>query len=226
MSTLLQLADAKLIIDNYNNDFLIVKLADEDQANSSKLNHIGKAIFQAKFDFIEEVIVTEIEICLKLNSLFTPSKIEDLQQVSIETNTNIKTYKLPIYFSKHEDWKLIESLTGFTKDEVIQKLTATHFSIGMFGFLPGFIYFNGLDKSLHLPRKSVPSKYIEANSIAIGGQYLGLYSIESPGGWYVIGRIPTSILNLPNIPPINLNLEDKVQLYAIDKTTYEQLRDY
>ena len=93
----------------------------------------------------------------------------------------------------------------------------------MFGFLPGFIYLDGLDASLHVPRKTIPSKYVKANSIAIGGKYIGLYSIDSPGGWQVIGQTPISILEIPQLPPVEMNLGDRIKLKAIDATEFENI---
>ena len=91
----------------------------------------------------------------------------------------------------------------------------------MFGFLPGFIYLEGLNPSMHVPRKTIPSKYVKANSIALGGKYVGLYSIDSPGGWHVVGQIPISILKFTQLPPVEMNLGDKIVLHPIDQIEFE-----
>lgn len=218
MSTLLQLFNSEVKVNNYNNDFLILK-----SETNAEIGKIGKAIFQQKFDFIDEVIVTEVEVCLKLNANFNDSKMEELKSIEQEQDKALKTYNLPIYFSDHEDWAQVELVTGFQKKEIILKLMAIEFSIAMFGFLPGFMYLDGLDKPLHVPRKTVPSKYVKANSIAIGGKYLGLYSLDSPGGWHVIGQIPFSLLEIPKLPPVALNLGDKIRLHPIEKKEYDKL---
>lgn len=218
MSKYLRLHDRTLYVQNYNNDFLLLR-----GEVTADIAQIGTAIFQHKFDFIEEVIVTEVEICLKLNAKFHPAKIGLLSTIQITKNKTQNTFKLAVYFNKKEDWKAIESFTGSNRTTIINKLCKTSFSVAMFGFLPGFTYFNGLDKSLHIPRKSVPAKYVPANSIALGGKYLGLYSIASPGGWHVIGQIPKPVLQLPQLPPVALNLGDSVQLYSIDLDEYENL---
>ena len=192
-------------IKNYNNDFLIIKAADN-------LQQIGKAIFESKFHFVQEVIVTEKEICVQLNAQFKKEQIDSFYNLELPQQSTSKTYELPVYFTNHEDWKRVEAVTGFSKEAIIQKLISTEFSIGMFGFLPGFLYLNGLEESLYVPRKAVPSKYVEANSIAIGGKYLGLYSVESPGGWNVIGKVDMSVLDLKMIPPVKMNLGDKIRL--------------
>lgn len=195
-------------IKNYNNDFLIIK-------SNNQLQQIGKAIFEQNFDFVTEVIVTEKEVCVQLNDLFEVEKLDLFHNLQFTKKGTSKTYELPVYFTNHEDWKRVEAVTGFSKKAIIEKLVSTEFSIAMFGFLPGFLYLDGLDESLHVPRKAVPSKYVEANSIAIGGQYLGLYSVESPGGWNVIGKVEVSILDLSSIPPVKMNLGDKIKLKVI-----------
>ena len=211
---------AKPILDikNYNNDFLILKSKDQ-----TYLAKIGKSIFSKKLDFVEEVIVTPSEVCLKLNNNFEESKMEFLHQLEQNEIAQSKIYQLPIYFNDHEDWESVKEVTGFSKEEFIGKLVATKFSIAMFGFLPGFIYLEGLDPSLHVPRKTIPSKYVKANSIALGGKYVGLYSIDSPGGWHVVGQIPISILEIPQLPPVKMNLGDQIFLHPIDQIEFENI---
>jgi len=211
----LQLIKPKLNIENYNNDFLILKSEDPDY-----LKVVGKTIFQTQFDFVEEVIVTEVEVCLKLNSTFESSKIGFLKNIEVENFSQQYIYKLPIYFADHEDWSEVTTATGFSKKEIIEKLLGIEFSVAMLGFLPGFVYLDGLPAALHVPRKMIPSKYVAANSLAIGGKYLGVYSIDSPGGWHVIGQLPISILEIPSLPPVIFNPNDKIHLVKIDKKDF------
>lgn len=218
MSTLLQLDNLELELRNFNNDFLILS-----SKEGKTLQKIGKAIFQEGYDFVEEVIVAETEICVKLNQYFDPISLEWFQSLNLKENTQHNIYKLPVYFNDHEDWIGVKTTTALNKSEIIRKLTETELSIAMFGFLPGFAYLKGIDVDLHVPRKTIPSKYVKANSLAMGGKYLGIYSIDSPGGWHVIGQLPISILDLEGLPPVALNLEDKVQLESIGEQEYERL---
>ena len=210
--------NSTLDIQNFNNDFLILK--SEDQ---SHLAEIGRSIFEKKLDFVDEVIVTEMEICLKLNQNYHESKIKLLNNFQLGKKSKNAVYQLPIYFNDHEDWRNVASIIGFSKTEIIEKLVATKLSISMFGFLPGFMYLSGLDPPLHVPRKTIPSKYVKANSIALGGKYVGLYSIDSPGGWHVIGQIPITILKTSQLPPVDMNLGDQIKLHPIEKVEFENL---
>lgn len=213
-----KIQDTTVEIDNYNNDFLLLRTGEQ-----ATIKKIGKAIYQQQFDFVDEVIVTEVEVCLKLNTHFKKQKLEALKTISLPDRSEAITYRLPVYFHNHEDWQTIEKATKLSKQMIIKELSAIKFSIAMFAFLPGFIYFNGLPKALQIPRKTTPSKYVKANSIAIGGKYLGLYSLDSPGGWHVLGLTPTPVLQVPSLPPVLINIDDYVQLEPIDEPMYRQL---
>ncbi|WP_367392532.1 carboxyltransferase domain-containing protein [Lewinella sp. LCG006] len=214
----LHLNNSDFEVQNFNNDFLLIRAMEE-----GTLATLGKLLFEKQFDFIDEVIVTEQEICLKLNELFDDQKPELFTKLQASNQSVTNTYRLPIYFSDHDDWQKVCANTGFGKEEIIQQLLDTDFTVAMFGFLPGFIYLNGLPSGLHVPRKSVPAKYVKANSVAIGGKYLGLYALDSPGGWHVIGRVPLSILQIPQLPPLPLNLEDRIQCVRITAEEYAHI---
>lgn len=203
---------------NFSNDFLLLRSED-----NSSVAAIGKQIFAQHFDFVEEVIVTEREVCLQLNTHFEPQKINLLQSLPLPAVQSCSTYQLPVYFADHEDWQGVTAATSIGKEDIIAQLLMTEFTVAMFGFLPGFAYLDGLPRELHVPRKTVPAKYVEANALAIGGKYLGWYAIDSPGGWHVIGRTPITALQLPKLPPVLLNLDDRIQLCAIDKAAFIQI---
>jgi len=218
MSVFLPIHNSRLEVEVYGSDFLILKAP-----RDPNLQKIGQAIFNHQFNFVDEVIVTEVEILLKLNQHFSPAKIGLLTKIKSEEKQEVNTYFLPVYFKDHNDWKIVCTYTGQSKDQIIETLTNAPFSIAMFGFIPGFVYFNGLPKPLQVPRKKVPAKYIPPNSLAIGGKYLGLYSLPSPGGWQVIGQIPLSILRIPEVPPLAVRLGDQIRLQSISKDQFEAL---
>jgi inhibitor of KinA len=76
---------------------------------------------------------------------------------------------------------------GLTAAEVISRHTAPLYDVALLGFSPGFPYLDGLDPRLHSPRKASPRSRVPAGSVAIGGSHTGIYSVESPGGWNLIG---------------------------------------
>jgi len=202
----------------YGRDFIILKAKGQ-----SSVTNIGLSILNQKFDFLEEVIATETEILLKLSSEFEISDLKRLSEVELVATGNARTLELPIQFQESDDWNRVTELTGLTEQAYKEQILKTKFTVGMFGFLPGFIYMNGLASELQVPRKKVPDKYIPKNSVAVGGKYMGIYSLPSPGGWSVIGRTPLSIMDINEMPPSLLELADQISLVNIFQPEYQDL---
>lgn len=82
----------------------------------------------------------------------------------------------------------VSELTGMSAGEVIAAHTGTPWRVGFGGFAPGFAYLVGGDTRLRVPRRSEPRTRVPAGSVALAGEYSGVYPRESPGGWQLIGR--------------------------------------
>jgi inhibitor of KinA len=113
------------------------------------------------------------------------------------------------------------------KDLPVEKFIELHTSViyrvFMIGFLPGFPYMGEIDERIALPRKQVPQKNVPAGSVGIAGRQTGIYPLNSPGGWQIIGRTPVSMFNLKNDQPVLLQPGDKVKFYSI---TEHEFTDY
>lgn len=107
--------------------------------------------------------------------------------------------------------------------DVIQLHTSVTYRLHFFGFLPGFMYLNGLPSQLHTPRKSVPDRTVDAGSVAIGGAQTGIYPKESPGGWHIIGRSPISMFDANKNPPVWAVPGDQIKFVPIDFEEMEKL---
>lgn len=194
---------------------------------------LGKFIYSKQLSFIDEVITSESEVCLKLNETFVVKDLYTLVNFCIDNviveNLNTSefgvTYSLPVCYETGSDWELIEKNCNLPKEQFIQEITEIEFSLVMFGFLPGFLYLNGLPKKLHCKRKATPTKNIAPNTLAIGAQYLGLYSIPSPAGWNIIGNTAFNVNNIPNLPPNLLNIGDKIKLKRIDESEFREIKE-
>jgi KipI family sensor histidine kinase inhibitor len=90
----------------------------------------------------------------------------------------------------------VARLTGLTTDEVIAAHTGTPWRVGFGGFAPGFAYLIGGDERLNVPRQSEPRTRVPAGSVALAGEFSGVYPRESPGGWQLIGRVAENTAEL------------------------------
>ncbi|MGV0991305.1 MAG: 5-oxoprolinase subunit B family protein [Mycobacterium sp.] len=86
------------------------------------------------------------------------------------------------------DLTQVAELTGMTADEVVEAHTGTPWRVGFGGFAPGFAYLVGGDPRLQVPRRAEPRTRVPAGSVALAGEFSGVYPRESPGGWQLIGR--------------------------------------
>ena len=108
--------------------------------------------------------------------------------------------------------------------DVITLHTQQDYLVNMLGFLPGFLYLSGLNEKLHYPRKKTPSLKVPAGAVAIGGGQTGVYPVESPGGWHIIGRTLLPIFNPDAEHPFIAQPLDKIRFVSISKEEYEQLK--
>lgn len=104
---------------------------------------------------------------------------------------------------------------GLTPDEVVALHSEGRYVVHMIGFLPGFPYLDGLDARLTIPRRATPRTRVPAGSVAIGGQYTGIYPLESPGGWRIIGRTLARLFAAEQNPPALLRPGDEVRIRAV-----------
>ncbi|WP_410964957.1 5-oxoprolinase subunit B family protein, partial [Salmonella sp. SAL4435] len=81
----------------------------------------------------------------------------------------------------------------------------------MLGFVPGFAYMGRVDPSIAVPRHRVPRERVPAGSVGIAGEQTGVYPIESPGGWHLIGRTRTRMFDPAANPPSLLQPGDVVR---------------
>ena len=118
----------------------------------------------------------------------------------------------------------LAKLHNLTEQEVIEMHTAPEYLIYMMGFLPGFCYLGGLDERIATPRLTVPRVKIPAGSVGIAGKQTGMYPLESPGGWQLIGMTPLKLYDPQREKPILLEAGSRLKYYPIEKEEYLEIR--
>ena len=135
--------------------------------------------------------------------------------------------KIPVLYGNDygPDLEEVAEHNQLSEKEVVQIHTQQPYLIYMLGFMPGFPYLGGLDKKLHTPRRSEPRLKIEAGSVGIANNQTGLYPMDSPGGWQIIGRTPLKVFDLNREPMTMYEAGDYIQFYEIDQEEYDQLSE-
>jgi inhibitor of KinA len=108
---------------------------------------------------------------------------------------------------------------GLTREEVIALHCSGVYRIYMIGFLPGFPYMGKLADQLEIARKDRPVP-VMSGGVGIAGMQTGIYPLNSPGGWQIIGRTPIQLFDRHKDPPILLRTGDIVQFYPVSKAEF------
>jgi len=121
------------------------------------------------------------------------------------------------------DLPAVAEHTHLTEDEVVKRYSESPLYCFMNGFTPGFPYLGGMDPSLETPRLKTPRELIPANSVAIGGAQAGAYSIASPGGWRIIGRVPYELYDPARDPAVAIQAGMWVHFYPVTMERYREI---
>lgn len=123
------------------------------------------------------------------------------------------------------DLENIAELAGLTKEEVIRIHSSEEYLIYMLGFLPGFAYLGGLDERIHTPRLANPRIKINAGSVGIGGSQTGIYPLDSPGGWQLLGMTPVKVYDPVREVPILYEAGDYIRFVPVDEAEYQRIKN-
>ncbi len=113
--------------------------------------------------------------------------------------------------------------TKLSEKEVIQLHSQPDYLVYMIGFAPGFPYLGGMNKALTAPRKQSPRARVPAGSVGIAGEQTGIYSIETPGGWQLIGRTPLSLFDVQRDSPSLLKAGDRFRFVPVTEAEYRAI---
>lgn len=109
-------------------------------------------------------------------------------------------------------------------EEVIRLHASRTYLVYMIGFTPGFPYLGGLPKELATPRLQEPRTSVPAGSVGIAGEQTGVYPVESPGGWQLIGRTALKLYDSARANPVLLEPGDSVRFERIDEAEFWKLK--
>ena len=100
---------------------------------------------------------------------------------------------------------------------------APEYRCHLLGFRPGFPFLGGLDERLVAARLPSPRLRVPAGSVGIGGRQTGVYPVESPGGWRLIGRTPLRLFDPARPDPFLVRPGDTVRFASVDRATFARL---
>ena len=138
-----------------------------------------------------------------------------LGKLDNSTEESSRTIEVPVYFDDGSalDIDHIVQRTGLDRSKIIDIFTERTYRVFMLGFLPGFTYMGEVDDRIATPRKQSPRIQIPKGSVGIAGTQTGIYSLESPGGWQIIGRTDVEMFTPEAENPCYLRPGDHVRFF-------------
>ncbi len=135
-----------------------------------------------------------------------------------KTSVRTKRVKILVQYGGEDgpDLEHVAAFHGMSASEVVRRHFTQIYKVGMMGFTPGFAYLLGLDPELNTPRLATPRKVVPGGSVGIAGSQTGIYPMDSPGGWQIIGRTEQVLFDPVKEPHFLLSPGDEVQFIAVD----------
>ena len=155
------------------------------------------------------------------------SQLKKVHSFDVISKKRAKTlWKIPVCYDAKFGIDLAEMSQdkNISVEKIIRLHTEAVYTVFFIGFLPGFLYLGGLNEKLHTRRKSSPRLRVAKGAVAIGGSQTGVYPMESPGGWNIIGNTPVSFFELGKEVPCFAKSGDGLRFYAVTEKEYSSIQ--
>ncbi|WP_420459812.1 5-oxoprolinase subunit PxpB [Neolewinella sp.] len=142
-----------------------------------------------------------------------------------EQRSETVTHELPVCYGGEfgPDLEDVSTHCSLPPEEVIGRHTAVTYRVYFLGFQPGFGFLGELDASLEVPRRASPRTRVPAGSVGLAGRQTGIYPMDSPGGWQLIGRCPLPLLQT-GPDTTRLRAGDRLRFYPITAADFTALQ--
>lgn len=146
--------------------------------------------------------------------------------VESATDLNAEIVEIPVCYGGEfgEDLEYVATHNGLSVDQVISIHSGTLYPVYMIGFTPGFPYLGGLSEKLHTPRLATPRTLVPAGSVGIANNQTGIYPIDSPGGWQLIGRCPYKLFDPLRSNPFLVKAGDQLRFIPVSRQDFFALQ--
>jgi KipI family sensor histidine kinase inhibitor len=184
-------------------------------------------------DWVVEVVPTYRSVAVYVDSfraerdVVAETAARWLRQYSVTGREEQVPFGIPVCYGGDfgPDLASVAAHAGIDEDEVVRLHTGQVYLVYMLGFTPGFPYLGGMNPKLETPRLDEPRVAIPAGSVGIAGKQTGIYPVESPGGWRLIGRTPLTLFDPFRDPPVLLEAGMRLRFTSIDGDRFRRIQE-
>ena len=210
---------------------LLLEFGDEiSREINEKVRRMALAVHAEAIEGIIETIPTYRSLLIIYNPVILP--MEDLKERLKRMEKGLQQTPLPepkltripvVYGGIYgPDLEEVAKYLHVSPEEVVQLHCSKPYLIYMIGFMPGYPYMGELPQALVTPRLKTPRLLVPKGSVAIAQRQTGIYSMESPGGWQILGRTPVELFHPEKDPPALLQMGDFAQFYPISEKEFKE----
>ena len=203
---------------------LLVELGDDiSPAVNQCVQELFTALDMQPIDGVRELVPSYRSLLV----IYEPLKIspDDLKRAIGDTYDHLnqtelpepRTIDIPIVYGGEQgpDLAYVAQHHHITPQEVIDYHTRPTYRVYMIGFTPGYPYLGEVPDAIATPRRATPRILVPKGSVGIAQKQTGIYSVDSPGGWQIIGWTPVNLFDPQAQPPSLLMMGDRVRFQAI-----------
>lgn len=227
-----QAAETPLTLVPCGDTALVVEFGDTiDRTLSETVLRLRARVHRAALTGVLETVPTFRSLMIHYDPTSTSAADLSREVLALTQTTDAvaqrrRVWQVPVCYEPDyaPDLAAVARSTGLSPDAVVSLHLSVRYHVYMIGFLPGFPYMGDLPPQLVLPRHEDPRVRIPVGAVAIANVMTGIYPVESPGGWHLVGRTPVPMFNVRSRSPSLLAPGDAVTFTPIDSATYEQIQ--
>lgn len=201
-----------------------------DHGINARVLALAERVEKAAIPGVVELVPTFRSLMIHFDPLATPGqalreRVAELAAGLEAAEISGRDWVLPAcYEGEHApDLEFVARATKLDPAEVVAIHSTTLHQVYCLGFLPGYPYMGELPADLDLPRRESPRVRVPMGAICTAMRLTGIYSLESPGGWHLLGRTPVRLFDLRRTEPVLLKPGDRVRFEPIGLDAFAEL---
>jgi inhibitor of KinA len=207
----------------FGDSAILVQLGDEiDLAINARVHALDVLVTANPLPGVVESVPAYASLLVHYDPLvLTYSQISDwlaakMDQIETQAGRPPRSIEVPVRYGGQRGMDLaqVAAERGLSAPDVVRLHTGRQYTVYMMGFTPGFAYMGRLDDALATPRLPTPRPHVDAGSVGIAGAQTGIYPIESPGGWRLIGWTALQLFDPGSAAPFLFAPGDRVRFMS------------